>query len=57
MDPSLCGLSVGNTRFKDIAFADDAAVHAESLDVLVIVLEKVRKMQSPWDSRLPGPRP
>ena len=38
VDQSHCGASVGNTKITDF-FADDAVIFAESLEVLVLVLE------------------
>ena len=33
-----CGASVDNTEITDLAFADDAAIFAELLEVLVLAL-------------------
>ena len=36
VEQSHCGASVGNTEITDLIFADDAAIFAESLAVLVM---------------------
>ena len=43
MEPSHCGASVGNTKITDLVFADDAAILAESLKVLVMALEALHE--------------
>ena len=35
VEQSHCGASVGNTEITDLVFADDAAIFAESLEVLL----------------------
>lgn len=47
VDRSHCGASVGNTRVTDLAFADDAVILAESLDVLVVALEALNEEAKP----------
>ena len=39
VEQSHCGASVGNTEITDLVFADDAAIFAESFEVLVMGLE------------------
>ena len=39
VEQSHCGASVSNTEIRDLVFADDAAIFAESLEVLVMALE------------------
>ena len=52
MEQSHCGASVGNTETTDLVIADDAAIFAESLEVLVMALETLHE-----DLRVLGPRP
>ena len=39
VEQSHCGASAGNTEITDLVFVDDAAIFAESLEVLVVTLE------------------
>ena len=41
VEESHCGASVGNTKITDLVFADDTAIFAESLEVLVRVLKAI----------------
>ena len=43
---SYCGSPVGNTEITDLVFVDDAIIPAESLDILVMVLDTLKE----WDS-------
>ena len=43
VEQSHCGTSVGNTEITDLVFADDAAIFAESLEVLVMALEALHE--------------
>ena len=43
LDQSYCEASVGNTKITDLLFADDAVMFAESLEVLVMVLEALQQ--------------
>ena len=43
VEQSHCGASVGNTKITDLVFADDAAIFAESLEVLVMALEALHE--------------
>ena len=43
MDQCHCGASVGNTKITDLVFADDAVIFAQSLEVLVMVLEALHE--------------
>ena len=43
VEQSHCGASVGNTKITDLVFADDAAILAESLEVLVMALEALHE--------------
>ncbi|KAG0723224.1 putative protein in type-1 retrotransposable element R1DM [Chionoecetes opilio] len=45
VDQSYCGASVGNTKI--LIFADDAVIFAESLEVLVMVLEALHEEAKP----------
>ena len=45
VEKSHCGASVGNTEITDLVFADDAAIFAESLEVLVMALEALHEMK------------
>ena len=47
MQQSHCGASVGNTKITDLVFADDAAIYAESLEVLVMALEVLHEEVKP----------
>ena len=47
VDQSHCGASVGDIRVTDLAFADDAVLLAESLDVLVMALEALNEEAKP----------
>ena len=47
VDQSHCGASVGNTKITDLAFADDAVLFAESLDVLVMALNTLHEEAKP----------
>ena len=42
VEQSHCGTSVGNTKITDIVFADDGAIFAESLEILVMTLGTTR---------------
>ena len=44
---SHCGASVGNTKITDLVFADDAAIFAESLEVMVMALEALHEEVKP----------
>ena len=57
VEQSHCGASVRNTEITDLIFADDAAIFAESLEVLVTALEALHEEVNPWDSRLLRRRP
>ena len=39
MEQGHCEASIGNTEITDLVFADDAAIFAESLEVLVMALD------------------
>ena len=41
VEQSHCGASVSNTKIADLVFADDTAIFAESLEVLVRVLKAI----------------
>ena len=41
------GASVGNTEITDLVFADDAAIFAESLEVLIMALEVLHEEVKP----------
>ena len=43
VEQSHCGASVGNSKITDLVFADDAAIFAESLEVLVKALEALHE--------------
>ena len=43
VEQSHCGASVDNTEITDLVFADDAAIFAESLEVLVMALEALHE--------------
>ena len=43
VEQSHCGVSVGNTKITDLVFADDAAIFAVSLEVLVMALEALHE--------------
>ena len=47
VEQSHCGASVGNTKITDLVFADDAAIFAESLEVLVMALEALHEEVKP----------
>ena len=47
MEQNHCGASVDNTEITDLAFADDAAIFAESLEVLVMALEALHEEVKP----------
>ena len=47
VEQSHCGVSVGNTKITDLVFADDAAIFAESLEVLVMALEALHEEVKP----------
>ena len=47
MEQSHCGASVGNTKITDLVFADDGAIFAESLEVLVMALEALHEEVKP----------
>ena len=47
VEQSHCRASVGNTKITDLVFADDAAIFAESLEVLVIGLEALHEEGNP----------
>ena len=47
VEQSHSGASVGNTQITDLVFADDAAIFAESLEVLVIALETLHEEVKP----------
>ena len=47
IEQSHCGASVGNTEITDLVFADDAAIFAESLEVLVMALEALHEEVKP----------
>ncbi|KAG0721057.1 CDPK-related kinase 5 [Chionoecetes opilio] len=47
VDQSDCGASVGNTKITDLAFADDAVIFAESLEVLVMALQALHEEAKP----------
>ena len=55
-----CGASVGNAKITDLVFADDAAIFAESLEVLVMALEALHEAVKPlglkvsWAKKLFG---
>ena len=42
-----CRASVGNTEITGLVFADDAAIFAESLEVLVMALEALHEEVKP----------
>ena len=46
-EESHCGASVGNTEITDLVFADDAAIFAEPLEVLVMALEALHEEVKP----------
>ena len=43
VEQSHCGASVSNTDITDLVFADDAAIFAESLEIVVMSLEALHK--------------
>ena len=47
MQNSHCGASVSNTEITDFVLADDAAIFAESLEILVMVLEALHEEVEP----------
>ena len=47
VEQSHCGASVGNIKITDLVFADDAAIFAESLEVLVMALEALHEEVRP----------
>ncbi|KAG0697185.1 Tetratricopeptide repeat protein 17 [Chionoecetes opilio] len=47
VDQSDCGASLGNTKITNLAFADDAVIFAESLEVLVMALEALHEETKP----------
>ena len=47
VEQSHCGASVSNTEITDLVFADDAAIFAESLEVLVMALEALHEEMKP----------
>ena len=47
MEPSHCGASVGNTEITVLVFADDAAIFAESQEVLAVALEALHEEVKP----------
>ena len=57
VEQSHCGASVGNTEITYLVFADDAAIFAESLEVLVMALEALHEEVKTLGLRFPGPRP
>ena len=51
-----CGASVGNTEITDLVFADDAAIFAEALDVLVMALEALHEEVKPLELKVSWPK-
>ena len=47
VEQSHCEAPVGNTKIVDLVFADDAAIFAESLEVLVMALEALHEEVKP----------
>ena len=47
VEQSHCGASVGNTKITDFVFAEDAAIFAESLEVLVMAPEALHEVVKP----------
>ena len=47
VEQSHCGASVGNTKITDLVFADDTAIFAESLEVLVMALKALYEEVKP----------
>ncbi|KAG0707868.1 hypothetical protein GWK47_024109 [Chionoecetes opilio] len=57
VDQSDCGASVGNTKFTDLVFADDAVIFAEYLEVLVMALEALHEEAKPLGLEVSWSRP
>ena len=47
MERSSCSASFGNVKISDLDFADDAAIFAESLDILLGALELLNEESEP----------
>ena len=49
---SSCGASFGNVKISDLDFADDAVIFAETLDILLGVLEVLNEESEPLAFRV-----
>ena len=56
VNESHCGASVGNTKITDLVFADDTVIFAESLEVLVMVLEALHEEAKPLGFQVSWPK-
>ena len=56
MDQSHCGASVGKTKITNLVFADDAVIFAESLEVLMMVLEALHEETKPLGLQVSWPK-
>ena len=52
VEQSNCGASIGNTKITDLVFVDDAPIFAESLEVLVMVLDALLEEVKPLGLKL-----
>ena len=50
---SSCGALFGNGKISDLDFADDAVIFAETLDILIGVLEVLNEESAPLELQVP----